>query len=141
MNKTKSIPVGIAVVIMWEKAHLTIANSDKNQAKLLPIKLIFIVSPVIQKFVLSLNSLACELRKNDDAQRTNEEQQTITFLYPERENFFFAIKTEQKIALGVKGWRMNLSYGFYHNERNKHFHFQLGSPFSFPHNIQTRWFL
>lgn len=41
--KLKAFPVGMAVVIMWEKAHLTpIANSN-SQVKMLPIKLIFIV--------------------------------------------------------------------------------------------------
>ena len=45
--KLKAFPVGMAVVIMWEKAHLTIANSDNSKAKMLPIKLIFIVFQVL----------------------------------------------------------------------------------------------
>lgn len=62
----KALPVGISQVIMWEKAHLTMANSGNSQPRMLPIKLIFIVFRISSSKLYSLRnaipSLVCARR-------------------------------------------------------------------------------
>lgn len=134
--KLKAFPVGMAVVIMWEKAHLTIANSDNSQAKMLPIKLIFIVfrfcflplpffflCGTIKVYSLWESNVfyvkskvfftSPPLTKDNEAFRMKEQQQTITFQTSwERKIFRW-----KSLLSKAKGWRDE--FIFHHNAREK----------------------
>lgn len=129
------------------------ANSVNSQPRTLPIKLIFIVfrlsSSKLYSFRNAIPSLVCARRlelwerkvlflprqpwgPTSERKEKHEKQQTVASTSTPRR------RTERRkgkklrrklrsMAMVEKGRRMNLSYGFYHNGRNKHFHFQLGS--------------
>lgn len=131
---------------MWEKAHLTIANSDNNQAKMLPIKLIFIVffyfffafctslfgykSLFLEK--IHWQNYCCYVKSKSlyffltftTAESSQPKRKTTNnhFLDRGENKTETSTKNLKVVILGerLKGWLLSQCEG------NKHFHFQLG---------------
>lgn len=126
---------------MWEKAHLTTANSGNSQPRMLPIKLIFIAFRFSWNFRYSFRkairrytaqSVVSRLDSRGlREEKKNNKQSRLLVVVSEAQNAPTEIMLNgsglRAAAKRKKGRRINLSYGFYHNGRNKHFHFQLGS--------------
>lgn len=125
------------------------ANSGNSQPRMLPIKLIFIVFRISSSKLYSLRnaipSLVCARRlelwerevlflprqpTGPTSERKEKQQTVASTSTPRRRRKEGKGKSSEGDCARWRWWkgrRMNLSYGFYHNGRNKHFHFQLGS--------------
>lgn len=121
--------------------HLAVANSDKNQAKMLPIKLISIVlfflvvcsgcckSLFFEEIYSVGNVLLCKLclfsvKLRAEAElKQQKQQQTITLLFRLRKNFSASHKKHRQklFQVLISAWGGGQIYLI-----AKHFHFQLG---------------